>query len=151
MLSTLHTQTQHWSIDWMPVCDAVIVSAISRMLGAVAAPCYHNPERSLLIVSPHVLRLKAAEFFRETSQCTSLKTPDYEMWNEHILSGIGLNNLDEPKIFIKKNVRNHPYHQFYLVLAKIWINWIQIKRGLLCLICWTREHLTKLCNKSSNF
>ena len=38
----------------------------------------------------------------------------------------GLKNPDKPKIFTKKNVRNHSYHQFYPVLAKIRIN-----RGLL--------------------
>jgi len=37
----------------------------------------------------HVLRLKAAESFLETNWCTSLKNPDYEMWKEQILSGIG--------------------------------------------------------------
>ena len=49
----------------------------------------HNPKRSSLIVSTHVLSLKAAESFVETSKCTSLKNPDYEMWKEQILSGIG--------------------------------------------------------------
>jgi len=34
----------------------------------------------------------------------------------------GLKNLDKPKIFIKKIVRNHSYHQFYPVLVKIQIN-----------------------------
>ena len=43
----------------------------------------------------------------------------------------GLKNLDKPKIFIKKNERNHAYHQFYPVLAKIRINRIRINRGLL--------------------
>jgi len=38
----------------------------------------------------------------------------------------GLKSPDKPKIFIKKNLRNHSYHQFYPVLAKIRIN-----RGLL--------------------
>jgi len=47
------------------------------------------------------------------------------MWNEQTLSGIG-EDPDKPKIFIKKNERNHSYHQFYPVLAKIRIN-----RGLL--------------------
>jgi len=56
------------------------------------------------------------------------KNPDYETWKEQILSGIGKDreNPDKPKIFIKKNVRNHSNHQFYPVLAKIRIN-----RGLL--------------------
>ena len=34
----------------------------------------------------------------------------------------GLKNPDKPNIFIEKNVRNHSYHKFYPVLAKIWIN-----------------------------
>jgi len=44
---------------------------------------------------------------------------------EQILSGIS-EDPDKPKIFIKKNVKNHSYHQIYPVLAKIRIN-----RGLL--------------------
>jgi len=43
----------------------------------------------------------------------------------------GLKNPDKPKIFIKKNVRNHSYHQFYPVLAKSRINRTRINRGLL--------------------
>ena len=52
------------------------------------------------------------------------KNPDYETWNEQILSVIGEDreNPDKAKIFIKKNVRNHSYLQFYPVLAKIRIN-----------------------------
>jgi len=42
----------------------------------------------------------------------------------------GLKNPDKPKIFIKNNVRNHSYRQFYPVLAKIRIN-----RGLLYIGC----------------
>ena len=57
------------------------------------------------------------------------------MWIEQILSGIGEDpdpeNLDKPRIFIKNNVTNHSYHQFYLFLAKIRINQIWINRGLL--------------------
>jgi len=53
------------------------------------------------------------------------KNPDYEMRKEQILSGTG-EDPDKPKIFVKKNVRNHSYYQFYLVSAKIRIN-----RGLL--------------------
>jgi len=49
------------------------------------------------------------------------------MWKEQILSGIG----EDPDLKIrinriKENVRNHSYHQFYPVSAKIRIN-----RGLL--------------------
>jgi len=47
------------------------------------------------------------------------------MLKEQILSGIG-EDPDKPKIFIKKNVRNHSYQQFCPVLVKIRIN-----RGLL--------------------
>jgi len=53
----------------MPVCNAIIISTISRMLRAVAAAVVILT-RSLLIVSTHVLRLKTAESFVETSQCT---------------------------------------------------------------------------------
>jgi len=52
------------------------------------------------------------------------------MWKEQILSGIG-EDPDKPKIFIKKKVRNHSYHQFYPVLANIRINRIRINQGLL--------------------
>jgi len=34
----------------------------------------------------------------------------------------GLKTPDKPKIFVKNSVRNHLYHQFYPVLAKIRIN-----------------------------
>jgi len=52
----------------MPVCDAIIVSAISRMLGTVAAAVIIIlTKRLLLIMSTLVLRLKAAESFLETS------------------------------------------------------------------------------------
>ena len=64
----------------MPMCDAIIVSTISRMLHAVAAVVI-----TILYVrwwlSMLVLRLKAAESFRD-------KNPDYEMWKKQILSGI---------------------------------------------------------------
>jgi len=59
------------------------------------------------------------------------------MWQEQILSGIGedpgLKNPDKPQINIKKNVRNHSYHQFYPFVAKIRMNRIRINRGLLYL------------------
>jgi len=94
--------------------------------------CCNNPKRSLLIVSTHVLRLKASESFLETSQCTyftkksglrDVKRADFiRYWRRS-----GLKNPDKPKIFIEKNVTNHSYHQFYPVLAKI-------NRGLLHLI-----------------
>jgi len=88
-------------------------------------------------VSTFVLRLKGVESFLETSQCTlrtqprvsgekpgsrDVKREDFiRYWRRS-----GLKSPDKPKIFIKKNVRNHSYHQFYPLLAKIRIN-----RGLL--------------------
>jgi len=96
-------------------------------------------------VNTLVLRLKVAESLLETYQCT-LRTQqfvsgDYEMWITYEMcydvkrgSGLrdvkradfirrsGLKNLDKPKIFITKKVRNHSYQQFYPVLAKIRIN-----------------------------
>jgi len=85
-----------------------------------------------------MLRLKAAESFVETSQWTDVtekfglrdvKRADFiRYWRRS-----GLKNRDKPKIFIKKNVRNHSYHQFYPVLAKIRINRIRINWGLLYL------------------
>jgi len=94
-----------------------------------------------------VLRLKAAESFLETSQCTyfieksglrDVKRADFiRYWRRS-----GLTNPDKPKIFIKKNERNHSYHQFYLVLAKIRIN-----RGLLYLdaVCVTQAYFARVC------
>jgi len=77
------------------------------------------------------LRLKAAESFLETSQCTyfteksglrDVKRADFTRhWRRS-----GLKNPDKPNIYIKKNERNYSYHQFYPVWAKIRIN-----RGLL--------------------
>jgi len=57
------------------------------------------------------------------------------MWKEQILSSIG-EDLDKkiwtkPKIFRKKNIRTHLYHQFNLVLATIQINWIWTNQGSL--------------------
>jgi len=89
-----------------------------------------------------MLRLNAAESFLEISQCTlgtqqcvsgeksglrDVKRTDFiRYWRR-----TGLKNPDKPKILTKKNVRNHSYHQFYSVLAKIRINRIRINRGLL--------------------
>ena len=84
-----------------------------------------------------MLCLKGVESFLETSQCT-LRTQPRVTGEKSGLRDVeradfiqcwqrsGLKNLDIPKIFIKKNVRNHSYQQFYLVLAKIRINRIQI-------------------------
>jgi len=66
-----------------------------------------------------MLRLKAAETFLETkfriTKCE--KSRCYP-----VLAKIRFKNPDKPKIFIKKNIRNHSYHQFYLDLAKIRAN-----------------------------
>ena len=62
------------------------------------------------------------------------KNPDYEMWkakNFPVLAKIRIKNPYKPKIFIKKKLRNHSYHQFHPVLAKIRINRIRINGGLL--------------------
>jgi len=111
-----------------------------------------------VIVSILVLRLKASESFLETSQCTQrtqqrgsaeksglldVKRANFiQYWQRS-----GLKNPDKSKIFIKKNIRNHSYHQFYPVLAKMRINRIRINRGLLYLksfqTCWrNRKHLS---------
>jgi len=65
-----------------------------------------------------VLRLKDAESYLETSQCTYFTEKNglrdvkrayfIRYWQRS-----GLKNPDKAKIFIKENVRNHSYHQFY--------------------------------------
>ena len=75
-------------------------------------------------MSRHVLCLKAAKSFLEISQYTyfteksrlrAVKSEDFIWyWRRS-----GLKNPDKPKIFIKKNIRNLSYHQFYPVLEKI--------------------------------
>jgi len=82
-----------------------------------------------VIVSILVLRLKAAESFLEISQCTQ-RTQKRRSAEKAGLRDVkranfirywrrsGLKNLDKLKIFIKKNVRNHSYHQFYPVLRR---------------------------------
>ena len=62
----------------------------------------------------------------------------------------GLKNPDKPKIFIKKNVRNHSYHQFYPVLVKIRINRIRINRGLLYLPVKHELGDRSNCNQNGN-
>ena len=129
--STLMSRLKPWcggvSSAWyaMPVCDAIIVSTISRMLPAVAAAviiisnvrCWSWARMCCVRKLPNIS-------WRSGSALTSLKIR-ITRYEEQILSGIG-EHPDKPKIFIKKNVRNHSYHQFYPVLAKIRIN-----RGLL--------------------
>jgi len=56
--------------------------------------------------------------WRKKSRLRDAKRADFiRYWRRS-----GLKNLDKPKIFLKKNVRNYSYHQSYPVLAKIWIN-----------------------------
>ena len=89
----------------------------------------------------------------------------------------GLNNPDKPTIFIKKNVRNHSYHQIYPVWAKIRINrgllyhweffrdnlfhfgetvatclkfWVSSADFDVVLPSWTTKHLSETCCKSLN-
>jgi len=109
----------------MPVWDAIIVSTISRMSHAVVAVViiilYHKligDFEHAACVAPESCRIVPRD-----------KNPDYEMWRADFIRHLqrsGLKNPDKPKIFIKKNVRNHSYQQFYPALAKIRIN-----RGLL--------------------
>jgi len=128
----------------MPICYAHVWSnnrlyTISRLLpaAAVVVSSYHNSKPSLVIVSTPALRLKSCQIlprdqsvhFKNTTVSKS-KNPDYEMWKEQILSGIG-EDPDKPKIFVKKDVRNHSYHTFYPVLAKIQINRLRINWLLL--------------------
>jgi len=54
----------------------------------------------------------------EKSRLQGVKKTDF-IWNWRKPR---LKTMDQQKIFIKKNVRNHSYHQFYPVLAKIRIN-----------------------------
>jgi len=55
---------------------------------------------------------------RTSLMTPSLKRADFiRCWQRS-----GLKTPDKPKIFIKKNGRNHSYHQFYPVSAKIRIN-----------------------------
>jgi len=95
-------------------------------------------------VSTLVLRLKAAEFFLATSWCTYSAEKSglrdvkravfFRYWRISRLKC-----LDKPKIFIKKNVRNHLHHQFYSVLVKIWINRIP-RFTVQMTLSWGRLH-----------
>ena len=63
-----------------------------------------------------VLRPKAAESFLETKiRITRCEKRRFYP----VLAKIRLEDLDKPKILVKKNVKNHSYHQFYPVLTKI--------------------------------
>jgi len=65
-----------------------------------------------------------------TQQCGSAeKSRLQDVKRADIVTGAD-EDLGELQIFIKKNIRNHSYHQFYPVLAKI-----RIKRGLLYICC----------------
>ena len=136
-----HKHTQHWSIDWnrsaaacleryerstyvIPVvCDAIIVSTISRMSHAIAAV---------------VIVILNAGWWSWARLCCVWKLPNLSWRQKSGLQYVkradfirywwrsGLKYPDKPNNFIKKNVRNHSYHQLYPVLTKIRIN-----RGLL--------------------
>ena len=96
---------------------------ISRMLHAVA---------SVVIIIPY------ARWWFWAWLCCAWKLPNRSKGQKSALRDVeradfirywrrsGLKNPDKPKIFIKKNVRNHSHQQFYPVLPKIRIN-----RGLL--------------------
>ena len=81
--------------------------------------CYHNSKRSLAIVSTFVLRLTVGESFVETR--TQQRGNAEKFWLRHGKRAnsirnwrrSGLKNPDKPMIFIKNNVRNHSYHQFW--------------------------------------
>jgi len=111
----------------MPVCDAIIVSTISRMLRAVAivvtiilnVRCCPWARVCCVRKLPNISwRPGQCTYSTEKSGLRDMKRADFiRYWRRS-----GLKNPDKPKIFIKKNVRNHSYHQFYPGLAKIRIN-----------------------------
>jgi len=119
----------------MPMCDVIIVSMISWLLHRLEAIV-------IIILNIHwwswalMLHLKADESLIKSSQCTystekcrlqDVKRADFiQYWQRS-----GLKNPGKLKIFTKKNIRNHSYHQFYPVLAKIWIKRIRINQSLL--------------------
>jgi len=111
----------------MSVCDAIIVSTISRMLRTVAAVvniilnirCWSWARLCCVWKLPNFFKRPVSVLKNTTAwKCRKIRITICE---EQILSGIG-EDPDKPNIFIKKNVRNHSYHQFYPVLAKIRIN-----------------------------
>ena len=98
---------------------------------------------------------ETAESFLEISKCTwrtqqrgrakksglqgTKRTDFIQCWQR-----LGLKNPNKLKIFIKKNVWNHLYHQCYPVFAKIWVNRgllyehevkVEAFRPTLCLLC----------------
>ena len=121
-----------------PSCARVrVVLTISRMLHTVVANVMIILNVRWWAWAHLTLHLKGAESFLETGQCT-LRTQQHVSGEKSGLQDVKradliwywwrsrVKNPDKPKIFVKKNVRNNSYHQFYLVLAKIRIN-----RGLL--------------------
>jgi len=54
----------------MPVCDVKNRPCDELNVAHSCGGCYHNAKRQLVIVSTLVLRLKSAESFLETNQCT---------------------------------------------------------------------------------
>jgi len=147
--NALHTQTQHQSVDrnrgaaaclqrlcstWyaMPPCDAIIVYTISWMLPAVAAAVIITSNVRCwswvrLCCVWRIFPRDQSVHFTEKSVLRAVNRANFiRYWRRS-----GLKNPDKLKIFIKKNIRYHLYHQFYPVLAKIRINRFRINRGLL--------------------
>jgi len=110
-----------------PSCARVrVVLTISRMLHTVVANVMIILNVRWWAWAHLTLHLKGAESFLETGQCT-LRTQQHVSGEKSGLQDVKRADLIcKPKIFVKKNVRNNSYHQFYPVLAKIRIN-----RGLL--------------------
>ena len=113
------------------VCDIIIVSTVSQMLHTVAAIVTVSLSTRWWSWAHLCCVWKLQNLsLRQKSRLRDVKRADFiQYWWRS-----GLKNLDKPKNFLKKNVRNHSYHQFYPVLAKIRINWIQINWGLLHVI-----------------
>ena len=127
--NVLHKHTQHWSIDWnrcggvrkaMPVCDT-IVSTISRMLHAVAAVV-------MIILSLVGDRKNACVASESCRIFPRDKNPDYEVWKEQILSGIG----------------EDPYEKIRINRRFWWRKTLEISRTSSFIRFWRRSGLVKL-------
>jgi len=110
--------------------------------------CYDISICWLVIASTIVLHLKGAKSFLKTSECTlriqqSVSGEKYELRDVRRADIIqywrrsGLKNPDKPNVFIKKNIRNHSYHQFYLVSVRSGLT----KSGLTKVYCSTAYHI----------
>ena len=117
------------------VCSVIIFSTISWVLRTVAAvfDIIHNIRwwwwALLCCVEklPNFCRDQSMHKNTTAWKCRKIRIVSCEKSRFYpVLANIRIENPDKPKIFIKKNVRNHSHHQIYPVLAKIRIN-----RGLL--------------------